>query len=171
MKRTIFCIASLSLLAVCLTSCGSTDNVRTIQLTTPSTDLQGIGATTQLQVQGTYAYGPNRDLTNEVTYTMIVDPNSQIALPTPPNTITVSSTGLVTAVEPAVCTFNDVGTDHRARLGTDWGLRNYGHLPWRHFAAHLYGRSFGRGPIRSASQRCNAALRLQRTNRSFSATS
>ena len=109
-KRTIFCIASLSLLAVCLTSCGSTDNVRTIQLTTPSTDLQGIGATAQLQVEGTYAYGPNRDLTNDVTYTVIVDPSSQIALPAPPNTITISKTGLVTAVEPAVCTFNDVGT-------------------------------------------------------------
>ena len=109
-KRTIFCIVSLSLLAVFLTSCGSTDNVRTIQLTTPSTDLQGIGATTQLQVESTYAYGPNRDLTNQVTYNIIVDPNSQIALPAPPNTITVSKTGLVTAVEPAVCTFNDVGT-------------------------------------------------------------
>jgi hypothetical protein len=109
-KRTIFCIAFLSLLAICLTNCGSTDNLRTIQLTTPSTDLQGIGATAQLSVQGTYAYGPNRDLTNQVTYTIIVDPNSQIPLPTPPNTITVSKTGLVTAVEPAVCTFNDVGT-------------------------------------------------------------
>jgi hypothetical protein len=115
-KRTIFCIASLSLLAVCLTSCGSTDNVRTIQLTTPSTDLQGIGATAQLQVEGTYAYGPNRDLTNDVTYTVIVDPNSNGTvgapgiLPTPPNTITISKTGLITAVEPAVCTFNDVGT-------------------------------------------------------------
>src|SRR5271165_5247506 len=75
-KRTIFFIAFLSLLAICLTSCGSTDNVRTIQLTTPSTDLQGVGATTQLQVQGTYAYGPNRDLTNHVTYTVIVDPNN-----------------------------------------------------------------------------------------------
>jgi hypothetical protein len=115
-KRTIFFIAFLSLLAICLTNCGSTDNLRTIQLTTPSTDLQGIGATAQLQAQGTYAYGPNRDLTNQVTYTVIVDPNNNGTvgapgiLPTPPNTITVSTTGLVTAVEPGVCTFNDVGT-------------------------------------------------------------
>jgi hypothetical protein len=115
-KRTIFFIAFLSLLAICFTSCGSTDNLRTIQLTTPSTDLMGIGATAQLQAQGTYAYGPNRDLTNQVTYTVIVDPNNNGTvgfpgtLPTPPNTITISTTGLVTAVEPAVCTFNDVGT-------------------------------------------------------------
>ena len=116
MKRTIFCIAFLSLLAFCLASCGSTDNLRTIQLTAPSTELQGIGGTIQLQAQGTYAYGPNRDLTNQVTYTVIVDPNNQGTvggtgiLPTPPNTITLSTTGLVTAVEPGVCTFNDVGT-------------------------------------------------------------
>jgi hypothetical protein len=117
-KRTIFCIVSLSLLAVCLTSCGSTDNLRTIQLTAPSTQLQGIGGTIQLQVEGTYAYGPNRDLTfvSGITYTLIVDPNNNGTvglpgiLPTPPNTITISPTGLLTAVEPGVCTFNDVGT-------------------------------------------------------------
>ena len=116
MKRTIFFIAFLSVLAICLASCGSTDNLRTIQLTAPSTNLQGIGSTVQLQAQGTYAYGPNRDLTNQVTYTVIVDPNNNGTvgapgiLPTPPNTITISTTGLVTAVEPGVCTFNDVGT-------------------------------------------------------------
>ena len=80
MKRTILCIASLSLLAVCLTSCGSTDNLRTIQLTGSASNLQGIGATIQLQAQGTYDYGPNRDLTNLVTYTMIVDPDSSLGL-------------------------------------------------------------------------------------------
>ena len=119
MKRTILCIASLSLLAVCLTSCGSTDNLRTIQLTGSSSNLQGIGATIQLQAQGTYAYGPNRDLTNLVTYTIIVDPDSNLALdtsgtfvtlPTPPQTAMVSVTGLVTAVDPAVCAWEDVGT-------------------------------------------------------------
>jgi hypothetical protein len=118
-KRTIFFIACLSLLAVCLTSCGSTDNLRTIQLTGSSSNLQGIGATIQLQAQGTYAYGPNRDLTNLVTYTIIVDPDSNlglgaggtlVTLPTPPQTAMVSVTGLVTAVDPAVCAWVDVGT-------------------------------------------------------------
>ena len=114
-KRTIFCIAFLSLLAICLTSCGSTDNLRTIQLTAPSTELQGIGGTIQLQAQGTYAYGPNRDLTDQVTYTIIVDPVNGVdingvALPTPPSTAKVSVTGLVTAVDPPACTYADVGT-------------------------------------------------------------
>ena len=115
MKRTIFFIAFLSLLAVCLASCGSTDNLRTIQLTAPSTELQGIGGTIQLQAQGTYAYGPNRDLTNQVTYTVVVDAVNGVdvngvALPTPPSTITINTTGLVTAVDPPVCTYEDVGT-------------------------------------------------------------
>jgi hypothetical protein len=114
-KRTIFFIAFLSLLAICLTSCGSTDTLRTIQLTAPSTDLQGIGGTIQLQAQGTYAYGPNRDLTNQVTYTIIVDPANPFnisggTLPAPPLTAMINSTGLVTAVEPGQCSFNDVGT-------------------------------------------------------------
>ncbi len=114
-KRTIFFIAFLSLLAFCLASCGSTDNLRTIQLTAPSTELQGIGGTIQLQAQGTYAYGPNRDLTNQVTYTVVVDAVNGVdingvALPTPPSTVTISTTGLVTAVDPPVCTYADVGT-------------------------------------------------------------
>jgi hypothetical protein len=115
-KRTIFFIAFLSLLAICLASCGSTDNLRTIQLTAPSTELQGIGGTIQLQAQGTYAYGPNRDLTNLVTYTVVVNqaPNNVdingVTLPAPPSTIQMSTTGLVTAIDPAVCTYADVGT-------------------------------------------------------------
>jgi hypothetical protein len=118
-KRTIFCIAFLSLLAVCLTSCGSTYNLRTIQLTGSASNLQGIGATIQLQAEGTYSYGPNKDLTNLVTYTIIVDPDSNLALdtngtfvtlPTPPQTAMVSVTGLVTAVDPAVCAWEDLGT-------------------------------------------------------------
>lgn len=119
MKRTIFSIAFLSLLAVCLTSCGSTYTLRTIQLTAPSSNLQGIGATIQLQAEGTYSYGPNKDLTNLVTYNIVVDPDSNlglatdgttIVLPTPPQTAMVSVTGLVTAVDPAICAWVDVGT-------------------------------------------------------------
>jgi len=115
-KRTICSIAFLSLLAVCLTSCGSSNNLRTIQLTAPSTQLQGIGGTIQLQAQGTYDYGPNRDLTLQVAYTGVVNqsPNNVdingVALLAPPSTITVSPTGLITAVNPAVCTYADVGT-------------------------------------------------------------
>jgi len=118
-KRILFCIAFLSLLAICLTSCGAAYNLRTIQLSGSSSNLQGIGSTIQLQALGTYSYGPTKDLTNLVTYNIIVDPDSNLALdtngnfvtlPTPPQTATVSVTGLVTAVDPAVCAWEDVGT-------------------------------------------------------------
>jgi hypothetical protein len=77
--------------------------------------LQGIGGTIQLQAQGTYAYGPNRDLTGLVTYKIIVDPVNGVdingfPLPTPPSTAMVSPTGLVTGVDPPRCTYADVGT-------------------------------------------------------------
>ena len=115
MKRTIFLTGLVSLLAICLSSCGS-NSLRTIQLTAPSTELQGIGGTIQLQAQGTYAYGPNRDLTDLVTYTVVVNaaPNNVdvngFPLPTPPSTIKINSTGLITGVNPAVCSYQDVGT-------------------------------------------------------------
>jgi hypothetical protein len=121
-KRTFSFIAFLSLLAICLTSCGSTDTLRTIDLTTPSTELQGIGGTIQLKATGNYAYGPARDLSDRVTYTVVVSPapnNVDISgtpLPTPttppqtPQTIQIDRNGFITAVPPAVCTFADVGT-------------------------------------------------------------
>ena len=118
-KRILFCIAFLSLLAICLTSCGAAYNLRTIQLSGSSSNLQGIGSTIQLQALGTYSYGPTKDLTNLVTYNIIVDPDSNLALdtsgtfvtlPTPPQTAMVSVTGLVTAVDPAVCAWEDLGT-------------------------------------------------------------
>jgi hypothetical protein len=119
-KRTILLTAFLSLIAICLTSCGTAYNLRTVQLTAPSTNLQGIGGIIQLQVMGTYTYGPNKDLTflPGVTYTIIVDPDQPNSpngpLLAPPQTVTVSTTGLVTAVEPAVCTWEEVGTPTQA---------------------------------------------------------
>jgi hypothetical protein len=117
-KRTIFFIAFLSLLAICLTSCGSSDNLRTIQLSASGSssggffDLQGEGGTIQLTAVGTYDYGPTRDLTNRVIYTVTPD-GFDIGgnpLPAPPQDITISATGLLTAVDPFVCTYADVGT-------------------------------------------------------------
>ena len=116
MKRTILLIGLVSLIAIGLISCGEAYNLRTIQLTAPSTNLQGIGGVIQLQAMGTYTYGSNKDLTNLVTYAIVVNsaPNNidvtGAALPTPPNGVTVSTTGLVTAVDPAVCTWVDLGT-------------------------------------------------------------
>ena len=95
--------------------------------------LQGYGATIQLQAMGTYTGSAPKDLTKAVTYTVIVDPNNSsdgnggVLLPpcqapacpipsSPPftnGTVEYSPTGLVTAVDPAECTWvnlNPTGT-------------------------------------------------------------
>jgi hypothetical protein len=87
--------------------------------------LQGYGATIQLQAIGTYTGSAPKDLTRAVTYNVIVDPNNSsdgnggVLLPpcqapacpvpsAPPftnGTVEFSPTGLLTAVDPAVCTW------------------------------------------------------------------
>jgi hypothetical protein len=126
-KRTTFLTAFVSLLAICLSSCGS-DSLRTIELSASGSnsggffDLKGEGGTIQLTATGHYAYGPSRDMSNRVTFTITVDapngiPGTDIygqPLPTPPYTVMVSKTGLLTAVDPWVCTYVDVGTASQA---------------------------------------------------------
>lgn len=89
--------------------------------------LQGNGGTIQLQAMGNYSGGTSKDITNKVTFSAEVDPAAHKdafgtalippcqagACPspgTPPytaGTVEYSPTGLITAVEPAVCTFVD----------------------------------------------------------------
>ncbi len=114
MKRTILFYVALSLLAVLTVSCGS-NSLNTIVLTAPQTELVGEGGTLQLTATGNYSYGPSDNLTDKVTYTITADGTdiNQVALPAPPSNITINSTGLLTAVDPFVCTFmpgNSTGT-------------------------------------------------------------
>jgi hypothetical protein len=96
-------------------------------------NLQGDAATMQLKATGTYSSGQTKDLTNMVTYSAIVDPNytqtftggvlttllppcQAPACPNPTGppftqgTVEYSPTGLITAVEPATCTWVQNGT-------------------------------------------------------------
>jgi len=93
--------------------------------------LQGAGSTIQLQAVGAYTDAKTMDLTHKVTYTVIVDPNHQsdgaggVLLPpcqapncpnpsTPPytsGTVEYNDTGLITAVEPAKCTWVNSAVD------------------------------------------------------------
>ncbi|MGB9199154.1 MAG: hypothetical protein WCB53_19685 [Terriglobales bacterium] len=91
--------------------------------------LDGNGGTIQLQAMGEYSGGSTKDITHTVTYNVVVDPNySQDAYGNalvppcaPPNcpvpqsgppytsgTVEYSPTGLLTAVEPASCTWVDI---------------------------------------------------------------
>jgi hypothetical protein len=144
-RKTLFAALACALLVFSMLGCNAlqtTNHLRSIQLNValingvaPSgqngfVTLQGNGGTIQLQAIGNYSSGQTKDLTNEVTYTVAVDPNAdiddedpaQLLLPpckvpdcpvpsAPPytsGTVEYSPTGLITAVEPAVCTIVNV---------------------------------------------------------------
>ncbi len=89
--------------------------------------LEGLGGTIQLQTLGNYSDGKNIDISNKVVYNVAVanaplDHSSYgVLLPpcTPPScptgspgaytngTVEYDSTGLITAVQPAACTYNE----------------------------------------------------------------
>jgi len=90
--------------------------------------LQGNGGTIQLQATGNYSSGKTHDLTTVATYNVMVDPQHNVdafgntllppckpgACPspaTPPytsGTVQFNASGLITAVEPATCTWVDI---------------------------------------------------------------
>jgi len=144
-KRTkIFVALGCALLAIGLVGCGQSNNLQSIQVTAalvngiPPTSqsgfvtLEGNGGTIQLAVTGEYSNGKTKNLTNEATYSVVVDPeyntdafgNTLVPPCTPgtcPNpgapppyasgTVQYNQTGLITAVEPATCTWVDASSN------------------------------------------------------------
>lgn len=138
MKRTkILAALACALLALGLVGCGATNQLKSITLNAVAINgstasgggfitLEGLGGTIQLQAMGNYTGSASKDLTNQVTYTVVVDPLSQVPLippcqppscpspATPPytsGTVEYSSSGLITAVEPSVCTWVNSAQD------------------------------------------------------------
>jgi hypothetical protein len=86
-------------------------------------NLSGLGSTLQLQVLANYTSGKRIDETNFSTYTVTAEGyyctwsdgncNSsadEAAMPTPPMTLTINKTGMISAVDPAVCSWINLGT-------------------------------------------------------------
>ncbi len=141
-RKTLLTALACALLVFSMLGCGATNHLQSIQLTAalingvaPSAqtgiyDLKGDGGTIQLTATGTDSNNKTTNLTNEVTYAVIVDPNytkdyrGNALLPpcaapscpvpgAPPytdGTVEYSPTGLITAVEPAACTWVPQGT-------------------------------------------------------------
>jgi hypothetical protein len=134
-RKTLFAALACALLVFSMLGCGQTNHLQSITLqarlingVAPSGQsgfftLQGNGGTIQLQAIGNYSDSKTKDLTNVVTYNAIVDPvngvdafgNTLLPPCTAPcqvpgqGTFQYSVTGLVTAVEPATCTWVDIG--------------------------------------------------------------
>lgn len=119
MKRTLF-FATLLLSAVALltTSCGSGDKINSLSMTvggqTGTVNLVGLGGTLQLQVLANYTSGKWVDETQYATYTITAEGfewDEITPMPTPPLGATINASGMVTAVDPGVCSwFSATGT-------------------------------------------------------------
>ena len=123
MKRTILlaalCVAALFVL---LPGCGdpAIGTLQSITLTAvtsnATTEMKGEGGTLQLVATGNYTTKSTKDLSNNVTYAATPTGTAEDGSPLPatspsnPQTISISPTGLVTAVSPFVCTFYNDGT-------------------------------------------------------------
>jgi hypothetical protein len=128
-RKTLLAALAGALLVFSMLGCGATNHLQSVTLgatlingeaptgQTGFYALQGNGGTIQLAATANYSNGkPVLLHGSDVTYTMIVDPNHNVdafgnLLPAPPKTAMINTTGLVTAVEPATCTFvDDQGT-------------------------------------------------------------
>jgi hypothetical protein len=124
-RKSLFTALACALLVFSMLGCGTSNKLQSITLgaslingVAPTGQsgffsLNGLGGTIQLQAIGNYSDSKTRDLTNVVTYKMTVDPINNVddqdnTLPAPPQTAQISVTGLVTATDPAVCTWVNV---------------------------------------------------------------
>ncbi len=115
-RQTLFCALACALLVFSMLGCGSSNNLQSIQISTSNTaetapgtlDLVGIGGTIQVYTWGNYSSGKTKLLSNEsVQYQISITPDMPLSgeLATPPQTVELSPTGLLTAVPPFVCTW------------------------------------------------------------------
>jgi hypothetical protein len=132
-RKTLFAALACALLVFSMLGCGATNRLQSIQLSTSNTVetpgstllVYGIGGTTQVYTWGNYTNGktvllggdgvkyqisltPNSSFsTIEFPYTDFGDPNA-----TPPGTVQLSEStaGLVTAIQPYLCTYANTAT-------------------------------------------------------------
>lgn len=136
-RKTLFAALACALLVFSMLGCGTTNHLQSITLgaslvngVAPKVQagffsLQGNGGTIQVQATGNYSNGKTLDLTHKVTYSVIVDPvnsvdafgNTLLAPCAGPckdsahGTVQFDTTGLITAVDPATCTWVDTSSD------------------------------------------------------------
>lgn len=126
-RKTLFAALACALLVFSMLGCGTTNKLQSIQLSTSNTaetppgtlDLQGIGGTLQVYVWGNYSSGKTKLLNDVggVAYQIVVTADNPFAvdpgngelyqLAAPPDTIQLSANGLLTAVTPSACTWEN----------------------------------------------------------------
>jgi hypothetical protein len=132
-SRRIFHVKRTSILATLLiaislfsTSCGTGDKIGSVAMQvvgsgTGTVNLAGLGGTLQLQVLAVYTSGKQIDETNFATYTVTPEgfywtydnagnELAQVTMPAPPQGITLNKTGMLTAVDPGICSWVNLGS-------------------------------------------------------------
>jgi hypothetical protein len=129
-RSRILAVLMLATLPFLTTSCGTGDKIGSVSIsavsstgtnTTGTINLVGLGATIQLQVLANYTSGKQVDETNFATYTVTQqgfywsydvngNPVTQNPMPASPLTLTINKTGMVTSVDPALCSWYNYGT-------------------------------------------------------------
>jgi len=114
-KRTLALATLLITTLLLSTSCGVSDSVKSLLLTSTGSsvggfyNLAGVDGTLQLKAYAIYHSGKQIDVTNDVTWNVtpeLVDQNGVALPPYGPTTVPISKTGLMTAVNP-ICTWTD----------------------------------------------------------------
>jgi hypothetical protein len=109
--KSIYLAVATAIALLCLAGCGSY-NLKSITLSTSSNELKGLGGTAQLSATGNYSNFTSKDITTRVKFTLTPEgtQDNGAALETPPNGVTLDATGMLTAVEPGMCTYATSGT-------------------------------------------------------------
>jgi hypothetical protein len=116
-KRKPILTMFLGVAALVMTSCGTSDSIKSVLLTSTGANnsgfynLAGADSTLQLQVLAIYNSGKQIDVTNAVstwTVTVVGADNTNTALPPyGPTTVPINTTGLMTDIYP-LCTWVDL---------------------------------------------------------------
>jgi hypothetical protein len=118
-KRTKILAAVTIALSLIASGCGTSDYLQSVTVTATSAassgatyNIAGWGGTLQLVVNANYHSGKVVPVTNSATYAVTPQGTDYTGgtLEAPPNTVTMSPTGMMTAVNPAVCTWANENT-------------------------------------------------------------
>jgi len=116
--KQILAAIAVGLSLIC-SGCGTSDYLQTVSLSATSSsagggvyNLVGWGGTLQLVVNANYHSGKTIPVTDSVTYAVTPQgtDDTGATLEAPPNTVTMNTTGMMTAVNPTVCTWKDLAT-------------------------------------------------------------
>jgi hypothetical protein len=125
----LFSFLCVSPLLLFMLSCGGSSHLQSIQISTTAPqgfNVIGLGGTIQLVVTGVYSNGHTRDLTQQAAYQIVVTANSVdqdgAPLPTPPEGLEVSPTGLVTAEYPGICTWINLNASSATATSPVWSM-------------------------------------------------